>query len=117
MEISDSRWPWTDPIEEDWYVAVYLDKYPVASGHRLYVPKYITSNCLAEAFESAYAFGREMVAKGEWEAYNVGMNCGEAAGQTVAWPHIHLIPRRKGDVEDPVGGVRNVIPGKGNYRK
>jgi diadenosine tetraphosphate (Ap4A) HIT family hydrolase len=35
----------------------------------------------------------------------------------VGWPHIHLIPRRKGDVEDPVGGVRNTIPGKGNYHK
>jgi diadenosine tetraphosphate (Ap4A) HIT family hydrolase len=45
------------------------------------------------------------------------MNWGEAAGQTVPYPHIHLIPRRKGDVEDPVGGVRNTIPGKGNYRK
>jgi diadenosine tetraphosphate (Ap4A) HIT family hydrolase len=45
------------------------------------------------------------------------MNWGEAAGQTVAYPHVHLIPRRKGDVEDPVGGVRNTIPGKGNYKK
>jgi len=40
-----------------------------------------------------------------------------AAGQTVMYPHVHLIPRHKGDVADPVGGVRNTIPGKGNYRK
>ena len=45
------------------------------------------------------------------------MNCGTAAGQTVDWPHVHLIPRFTGDVADPVGGVRNTIPGKGNYRK
>ena len=47
--------------------------------------------------------------------YNIGMNCGEAAGQSVWHCHIHLIPRRKGDVEKPKGGVRHVIPNKGNY--
>ena len=50
-------------------------------------------------------------------AFNIGMNSGEAAGQTVFHCHIHLIPRRTGDVEDPVGGVRNTIPGMGNYKK
>ena len=47
--------------------------------------------------------------------FNIGMNDGEAAGQTVAHCHIHLIPRRKGDVENPRGGIRNVIPGRGQY--
>lgn len=115
--MENNRWPWTNLIEDDWEVAVYLDKYPVSDGHRLYVPKYITTLCLSAAFEQAHRYGRMMVERNEWEAYNIGMNCGEAAGQTVAWPHIHLIPRFKGDVVDPVGGVRNVIPGKGNYRK
>jgi diadenosine tetraphosphate (Ap4A) HIT family hydrolase len=58
-----------------------------------------------------------MVADGECDAFNVGLNMGTAAGQTVMYPHVHLIPRRTGDVEDPIGGVRNVIPGKGNYKK
>ena len=49
------------------------------------------------------------------EGFNVGMNCGEAAGQTVRHAHVHLIPRRKGDVEEPRGGVRGVIPGKAGY--
>jgi diadenosine tetraphosphate (Ap4A) HIT family hydrolase len=43
------------------------------------------------------------------------MNSGEAAGQTVMHCHVHLIPRRRGDVADPRGGVRHVIPGKGSY--
>jgi hypothetical protein len=47
--------------------------------------------------------------------FNVGVNIGEAAGQTIFHCHIHLIPRRHGDVENPRGGVRHVIPGKGNY--
>jgi len=46
----------------------------------------------------------------------VGQNVGEAAGQTVMYPHIHMIPRRSGDMTDPRGGVRHVIPEKGNYR-
>lgn len=48
-------------------------------------------------------------------AFNIGMNAGEAAGQTVFHCHIHLIPRRKGDVENPRGGVRHLIPNKGFY--
>ena len=48
--------------------------------------------------------------------FNVGMNVGAVAGQTVFHSHIHLIPRRAGDVEDPRGGVRMVIPGQGNRR-
>jgi diadenosine tetraphosphate (Ap4A) HIT family hydrolase len=48
--------------------------------------------------------------------FNIGMNCGEAAGQTVLHCHVHLIPRRSGDVANPRGGIRHVIPGKGNYQ-
>ena len=47
--------------------------------------------------------------------FNIGMNSGETAGQTIFHCHIHLIPRRTGDVDNPRGGVRNIIPGMGNY--
>jgi diadenosine tetraphosphate (Ap4A) HIT family hydrolase len=47
--------------------------------------------------------------------FNVGMNCGEDAGQTVFHCHVHLIPRRKGDMDEPKGGVRHIIPDKGYY--
>jgi diadenosine tetraphosphate (Ap4A) HIT family hydrolase len=53
----------------------------------------------------------------KWDGFNVGQNCGESAGQTVMYTHIHMIPRRRGDMEDPRGGVRHVIPEKGNYKK
>jgi diadenosine tetraphosphate (Ap4A) HIT family hydrolase len=112
----DISTPWTDTVQEDFHVVVYRDKYPVTEGHLLFVPKYSTTHILSEAFNDAFRYGREKVQKGEWDGFNIGLNYGESAGQTVPWPHIHLIPRRKGDVEDPVGGVRNTIPGKGNYR-
>jgi len=49
------------------------------------------------------------------EGFNIGINAGEVAGQTVAHCHVHLIPRRKGDVAEPRGGVRAVITGKASY--
>lgn len=115
-EIEQSAAPWTDIVTEDFHVVVFRDKYPCTPGHLLFVPKYNSTMILTQAFEDAIRHGKRKVSDGEWDGFNVGMNYGEAAGQTVSWPHVHLIPRKKGDVEDPVGGVRNTIPGKGNYR-
>ena len=109
--------PWNNQVDEKTTTVVYLDKYPCTPGHRLYVPKDDDPNHIARAMEDALADGRRMVASGDCDAFNIGYNGGEAAGQTVMYPHVHLIPRRHGDVEDPVGGVRNTIPGKGNYKK
>jgi diadenosine tetraphosphate (Ap4A) HIT family hydrolase len=110
--------PWDNEIDNRNRVVVYLDRYPCTPGHRLYVPKDTdNANWTVKAFEEALSDGLHMVAQGEWDGFNIGFNSGTAAGQTVMYPHVHLIPRRKGDVEDPVGGVRNTIPGKGNYRK
>lgn len=110
--------PWDQQIAEKTTTMVYLDRYPCTPGHRLYVPKNNdNSNWVVRAFENALADGIHMVKTGVCDGFNIGYNSGEAAGQTVMWPHIHLIPRCHGDVEDPVGGVRNTIPGKGNYKK
>jgi diadenosine tetraphosphate (Ap4A) HIT family hydrolase len=95
---------------------VFLDRYPVASGHLLFVPQYNTSDMIVECFESALREGRRMIAGGECDAFNIGINMGESAGQTVMYPHVHLIPRRHGDCADPVGGVRGVIAGQANYK-
>lgn len=108
--------PWTDLVWEDFHVAVYRDAYPVTRGHLLYVPKYNTPGVINDALYSAMAEGQRMVDAGECHGYNVGINMGKAAGQTVMYPHVHLIPRRLGDCADPTGGVRGVIFGQQNYK-
>ena len=115
--IEDSQAPWDSLVEEDYHIKVFTDKYPVTEGHLLFVPKYNTVHVLMDCFEQAVQDGIRRVQLGEWDGFNVGFNYGQAAGQTVEWPHVHLIPRRKGDMEDPTGGVRHVIPERGNYRK
>jgi diadenosine tetraphosphate (Ap4A) HIT family hydrolase len=110
--------PWDLKVAalSNFHVTVFEDRYPVARGHLLFVPNYNTSVTIADAFESAMVHGNHMVADGKCDAYNVGINCGAEAGQTVMYPHVHLIPRNRGDCIDPVGGVRGVIAGQANYK-
>jgi len=108
--------PWRNPIEEDNHVQVFLDIYPVTPGHRLYVPKWNSPYCIWHAFRAAQDHGEHLVRQGEIDGYNIGFNRGVAAGQTVLYPHVHLILRMSGDCADPTGGVRGVIPGQANYR-
>ena len=110
--------PWDLEVDRltDYHVAVFQDRYPVAPGHLLFVPQYNTDAVIVDCFETALREGRRMVKAGECDAFNIGINMGEAAGQTVMYPHVHLIPRRYGDCADPVGGVRGVISGQANYK-
>lgn len=110
--------PWDLKVKElsDFHVAVFQDRFPVSKGHLLFVPMYNTGAMIEDCFTSAYYHGTKMVESGEWEAFNIGLNMGKAAGQTVMYPHVHLIPRRTGDCADPVGGVRSVIFGQANYK-
>jgi len=82
----------------------------------LFVPQHNTNTVITDCFESAMREGRRMVQDGECDAFNIGINMGTAAGQTVMYPHVHLIPRKHGDCADPIGGVRGVIAGQANYR-
>jgi len=110
--------PWDLRVDElsDFHVTVFRDRFPVTTGHLLFVPNYNTPEVISDAFYSAQTVGDSMIALGDCDAYNIGINQGAAAGQTVMYPHVHLIPRRAGDCEDPVGGVRGVIPAQQNYK-
>lgn len=116
-ECTSEQAPWTSLVEEDFHIAIFKDGFPVSNGHLLFVPKYNTIDVLGDAVTDAIAQGQRLVAEGKCDGYNIGINIGESAGQTVAWPHVHMIPRYEGDVTDPRGGVRNVIPRLGNYKR
>lgn len=100
------------------------DKYPVTPGHMLIVPKrHVTEyfelwqpEINAVHFLLAQLVQRVRDDDPLVQGFNIGINCGEAAGQTVSHCHVHLIPRRVGDVAKPAGGVRHLVPGSGSYQ-
>ena len=99
------------------------DAYPVTAGHSLMIPcRHVADGMELHQPEwnaiTALLKQRRQdleLADASISGFNLGLNSGESAGQTVMHAHWHLIPRRKGDVSDPRGGVRGVIPGKQNY--
>jgi diadenosine tetraphosphate (Ap4A) HIT family hydrolase len=108
-------------VESEVSYAIY-DKFPVNEGHALIIPKKHCDNYFDLTFieQAACMFMlnkvKEIVSnKFNPDGFNIGINVGEKAGQTVNHVHIHLIPRYEGDVEDPKGGVRGVIPSKQKY--
>ena len=108
--------PWDDLVWQNDHVTVFRDRFPVTPGHMLFVPQTDTPQSIHRAMAEAQLEGDRLVAAGDCDAYNIGLNMGAAAGQTVMYPHVHLIPRRSGDCADPTGGVRGVIPGQQNYK-
>ena len=112
----DAPWPDEHIVHEDENIVVYKDGFPVTKGHLLFVPKKKERRSdITQCFEYAYDWGVRGILEYKWEGFNVGINQNEVAGQSVMWPHVHMIPRRKGDTPYPKGGVRHVIPLKGNY--
>ncbi len=99
-----------------------FDRYPVSTGHLLIIPfRHEPSFFLMTGEEQAAALDLisqvrpRLDSEFHPDGYNVGINIGEAAGQTVAHAHIHVIPLYAGDVPDPRGGVRFIIPDKARY--
>lgn len=122
-----SECPFCSPAAESIFHAGALtlglwDAFPVSPGHVLLVPKRHIASWfeatkdeqaeLLAAFDIAHA---EIAKRYPADGVNIGINVGAAAGQTVEHLHVHVIPRRQGDVSDPRGGVRHVIQARGNY--
>ena len=100
----------------------FYDGYPVSPGHALIIPKrhvasyFDLTNHEREAMNVVLQYVKQKVdERYHPDGYNVGINIGEHAGQSVFHCHMHLIPRYKGDVPNPKGGVRGVIPSKQSY--
>lgn len=103
--------------EDDYFIAIE-DEYRVSPGHSLIISKRHIKDIFElthSEWESLYGMICLIAGKIDCDGFNIGCNCGEAAGQTVNHFHLHIIPRHKGDVENPKGGIRGVIPDKMHY--
>ncbi len=102
-----------------------IDSYPVSEFHSLIVPKrhvetyFELTNYEIQACNELILKTKEKILKQDSsiKGFNIGTNAGKVAGQSIMHCHIHLIPRRVGDVENPQGGVRSVIPKKQHYKR
>jgi diadenosine tetraphosphate (Ap4A) HIT family hydrolase len=101
------------------------DTYPVSDYHCLIIPKKhvkdyfeLTNEELIACNDLVKIVKEEIINKdSSVKAFNIGVNVGKISGQSIMHCHIHLIPRREGDVENPQGGVRSVIPKKQHYKR
>jgi diadenosine tetraphosphate (Ap4A) HIT family hydrolase len=104
------------------YAFAVWDEHPVATGHALVVPKREVASIFSldpDEYAGLWRLVREMVelvrVHVSCDGVNIGVNIGEAAGQSVRHAHVHIIPRFTGDHPSPRGGVRAVLPGKAEY--
>jgi diadenosine tetraphosphate (Ap4A) HIT family hydrolase len=109
-------------LEQNELATAISDAFPVSPGHMLVIPRRhvvdffeLSPAEITAIFELLFRVRSRLSAEQRPSGFNVGINVGEAAGQTVMHAHVHLIPRFLADVPEPRGGVRNVIPGKGTY--
>ena len=115
--------PSLEPISGTTQIGDLVYGFPVTGLHSLIIPKRHAATYFELTNEELLACDdllRKLSEKikssdSTVEGFNIGLNAGEVAGQTIFHCHFHLIPRRKGDVENPRGGVRHLIPGKGYY--
>ena len=108
-------------IENENAFAIY-DGFPGSKGHVLVIPKRVVAEIFDlndEEYSSCFNLVKDVkkILEEEFkpDGFNIGINNGEKAGQTIFHAHIHVIPRYSGDVDNPRGGIRHVIPGKGDY--
>jgi len=117
------KWDSDDVLLKNELAYAIWDEYPVAKGHTLVLPKrhvedyFDLTDMERIAMEEILRFHRKRLLEEDLtiQGFNVGVNSGVVAGQTMFHCHIHLIPRREGDTPDPAGGVRGVIPDKMHY--
>ena len=110
---------------ENQFAYASYDTYPVSDFHCLIIPKRHVKDYFEMSDEEILACNdlitkikNEILAKDKTvKAFNIGTNAGKMSGQSIMHCHIHLIPRREGDVENPQGGVRSVIPKKQHYKR
>lgn len=107
---------------ENAHALVVSDSFPVSTGHMLIISKQHFENWFVTPKEVQESINALLQQTQQWliqqynpDGFNIGANCGKAAGQTIFHLHYHIIPRYNGDHPNPAGGIRHVIPSKGSY--
>lgn len=109
-------------IYKNEYFFIIKDSFPVSKGHLLVISNKLRKDYFELSTDEKNNLSK-VICKAKSlieihhspDGYNIGMNCGKYAGQTIFHFHCHIIPRYKGDIENPAGGVRGVIPSKMKY--
>jgi diadenosine tetraphosphate (Ap4A) HIT family hydrolase len=109
-------------VVETEHIVAFRDRFPVAEGHMLVVPRRHVNSVFDLTRAEFGSLWQVVTEVREWlrrelqpNGFTIGVNDGEAAGQTVTHAHVHVIPRRAGDVLDPRGGIRWVLPERACY--
>jgi len=92
--------PWKE-IEyrcKDFWIFSDTENAP-AKGYLCFVPTFCNSRCLSETYQAAYKWGYDGIVSGKWEGFNIVQSVGVVAGQNIEYPYIHMLPRRRGDLE------------------
>ena len=112
-------------LDENELCMTLVDSYPVSEGHCLIIPKRHAPTFFEMNAKEVVAVqellhrskARLQAADPSVSGFNIGMNCGRSGGQSVFHAHVHFIPRRDGDQENPQGGVRKIFPEKARYKR
>jgi len=109
-------------IAESERCSAFLDRFPLTEGHTLVVPKRVAASLYelepawqAELWALVATARARLAERFRPDGFNIGLNDGAAAGQTVPHVHVHVIPRYRGDVPDPRGGIRWILPERAAY--
>jgi len=124
--MSTKKSPFLDKkkISENEFAFAIFDSFPISEGHTLVIPKKIVSSVFDlddEEYKLIFLLLKNvkkiLIDRFKPDGFNIGINNGTYAGQTIDHAHIHIIPRYKGDLKDPRGGVRNILPDNTGYIK
>jgi diadenosine tetraphosphate (Ap4A) HIT family hydrolase len=97
--LSNGLAPWKEIEYRTKTFWIFRDIDAPAEGYLCFAPTTTNTECLYECYKGAYKWGFDGITDGKWEGFNIVQSVGEVAGQSIKYPHIHMIPRRSGDIE------------------
>jgi diadenosine tetraphosphate (Ap4A) HIT family hydrolase len=98
--LNDGVAPWKEIEYRTKNFWIFADSAAPPAGYLCFVPTWQTAECLYETYKAAYRWGYQGIEDGKWQGFNIVQSVGEVAGQSISYPHIHMVPRRESDLDD-----------------